>query len=50
MSSFSLPLGYIVHPICGRVYPNGRHAVENQVEMNTTGQMALVNLNGELDH
>ena len=46
-SSFSLLLGYIVRPICGRVYPNDGHAVENQVERNTTGQMALVNVNGE---
>ena len=43
---FSLPLGYIVR---GRVYPNDGHAVENQVERNTTGQMGLVNVNGELD-
>ena len=49
LSSFNLPLGYIVRPICGRVYPNDGHAVENQVERNTTGQMALVNVNGELD-
>ena len=49
LSSFSLPLGYIVRPICGRVYPNDGHAVENQVERNTTGQMALMNVNGELD-
>ena len=47
--SFSVPLGYIVRPICGRVYPNDWHAVENQAERNTTGQMALVNVNGELD-
>ena len=40
LSSFSLPLGYIVRPICGRVYPNDGRAVENQVERHTTGRMA----------
>ena len=46
LPSFSSPLGYIVR---GRVYPNDGHAVENQVERTTTGQMGPVNVNGELD-
>ena len=35
--------------LSGRVYPNDGHDVENQVERHTTGQMALMNVNGELD-